>query len=172
MLVACTPRPAASGRSHPVMPRPRPLDLPVGENLHHSDHPHDNLRTVPSGRKPPVVFLLQAAPAFPEWRGLVARGAGDKNIEVHVPAGADLEHGRAVGQTAMGHGEQHALTPWLQFEGDVAAVIPGEGKLARRIEFGDPALHAVLFGEAGRTRAWRVAEFIVAPDQFEGRADL
>src|ERR1700686_1448789 len=122
MFVACTRRLAASGHA---LDR-GPSIFPSAKNLHHSDHSHDNLHTVASGRKPSVVFLLQAAPAFPEWRRLVAHRAGDKNIEVHVPAGADLEHGRAVGQTAMDHGEQHALTLWLQFEGNVAAVIPGD----------------------------------------------
>src|ERR1700742_1797605 len=85
------------------------------------------LRLAASGRKPPVVFLQQAAPAVPERRRLVARCAGGKSIEVHMPAGAYLEHGGAVGQTAMDHGEQHALTPGLQFEGNIAVVVPGDG---------------------------------------------
>jgi len=49
----------------------------------------------------------------------------------------------------MNHGQQHAFAFRLQFERHVAAVVPGDGKLAHRIEFSDPALHAVLFGEIG-----------------------
>src|SRR4051794_15408509 len=119
---------------------------------------------LPSGRKPLVVFLLQAAPAVPEWRWLVARCAGDKNVEVHMPAGAGPEQDRAIGQTAMDHSEQHVLSPWIQFESNVPAVVPGDGKLARRIEFGDPALHAMLLGKVGRPSTWRIVEFIVTPD--------
>ena len=99
-------------------------------------------------------------------------GAGDQNVEVHVPAGGVLQQGGAVGQAAMDHGEQHLVALRVQLEGDVAAVLPGDGELARRIEFGDPALHAVFLGEAGRALGRRVGELVVAPDQLEGRADL
>ena len=69
---------------------------------------------LPSGRKPLVVLLLQAAPAVPEWHWLVARCAGDKNVEVHMPASADPEQDRAIGQPATDHGEQHVLSRWIQ----------------------------------------------------------
>src|SRR4051794_31930460 len=88
-----------------------------------------------------------------------------------MPAGADLEQSRAIGQTAMNKGEQHVVTLWLQLEGDVATVLPSDGKLARRIEFGDPALHAILFGEVGWPSAWRIVEFTVTPDQLERCAE-
>ena len=89
-----------------------------------------------------------------------------------MPAGADLQQGGAVGQAAMDHGEQHLVALRLQLEGNVAAALPGEGELAGRIELGDPALHPVLLGEAGRPLAGRVGELVVAPDELEGRADL
>ena len=69
---------------------------------------------LPSGRKPLVVLLLQAAPAVPEWHWLVARCAGDKNVEVHMPASADPEQDRAIRQPATDHGEQHVLSRWIQ----------------------------------------------------------
>src|SRR5438445_8069149 len=86
-----------------------------------------------SGRQPAVIFLLQTGPAIPEWRRFLVAGAGDQDIEVHVPASADLEHGRAIGQPPMGHSEQHARALRLQFERHVAAVVPGDRKLAVRI---------------------------------------
>src|SRR5438552_5229109 len=120
-----------------------------------------------SGRQPAVVFLLQAGPAIPEWRRFLVAGAGDQDIEMHMPAGADLEHGRTIGQTPMDHGEQHARAFRLQFERNVAAVVPGDRKLAERIELGDPALHPVLFGKVCRSLARRIVELVVAPAQFE-----
>ncbi len=66
-------------------------------------------------------------------------------------------------------------TSWplgFQLEGDVAAAFPGDGELAGRIELGDPALHPMLVGEAGRPLAGRVGQLVVAPDELEGRADL
>ena len=56
-------------------------------------------------------YSLCSRVRLPRTRRLLAVGAGDQNIEMHVPAGADLEHGRAIGQTAMDHGEQHPC-PW------------------------------------------------------------
>ena len=41
----------------------------------------------------------------------------------------------------------------LQLEGDVAAALPGEGQLVRRVDLGDAAFHALLFGEI-RLAAW------------------
>src|SRR5262245_56773449 len=97
-----------------------------------------------SGRNAALVVLLQADPAVPERRGrLQARGAGNKQIEVHVPARPDLEQRGAVGQAAMDHGKQHLAAPGLQLEGDVSAVLPGDAELARRIQLGDAALHAM-----------------------------
>src|SRR5215213_5564341 len=72
----------------------------------------------------------------------------------------------------MGDGEQHLVVPGLELEGDVAAVLPSEGNLARRIDFGDAALHAMFLAEALRSLAGRVGELVVAPYQLEGRADL
>src|SRR5438874_4183884 len=62
----------------------------------------------------PSVLLLQTAPAVPEWRWLVARCAGDKNVEGHMPASADPEQDRAIRQPATDHGEQHVLSRWIQ----------------------------------------------------------
>src|SRR6185503_12241841 len=107
-------------------------------------------RRAGSGRQPLVIFPVQPAPALPERFRLLAVGAGNQDIEMHVPAGADLEQGRAIGQTAMDHGEQHALASGLQLEGDVAASVPSDRKLAERLEFGDAALHPVLFGKTFR----------------------
>ena len=73
-----------------------------------------------------------------------------------MPASSDLQHDRAVRQTAMDQGEQHVVAHWLQVERDVAGIAPGDGELARRIEIGDPALHPVLFGKAGRPLARRI----------------
>ena len=51
-------------------------------------------------------------------------------------------------------------------------LVPGEGELAGRIELDDPALHSVLLAEAGRPLAGRIGQLVVAPDEFERRADL
>src|SRR5258708_4676138 len=93
-----------------------------------------------SGRHPPFVFLLQAAPAVPERQGLRAGETGDQYVEVRVPAGADAQQDGAVGHAAMDQGEQHVVATWLQFERDAAGVAPGDRELARRIELGDAAL--------------------------------
>src|SRR5437660_726240 len=128
---------------------------------------------VASGRQPRVVVVLETGPAVPEGRRVwAARHAGDQDVEVHVPAGADVEHGAAVGQAAMDQGEQHLVALGLELEGDATALSPGDGELARRIELGDPTLHAVLCGEAGWPLAGRVGQLVVAPHQLEGRADL
>src|SRR5204863_3421840 len=60
----------------------------------------------------------------------------------------------------------------LQFERDSAGAPPGDGELAGRIEFGDAGLHPVLLWMAGRPLAGRIGEFVVAPHEFEGGADL
>src|ERR1043165_8627332 len=52
------------------------------------------------GRESPLIFGLEAAPAVPERRRLLAAGAGGEHVEVHVPAGADFEHGPPIGQAA------------------------------------------------------------------------
>src|SRR4029453_13056021 len=108
----------------------------------------------------------------PEWRRLLACRTGDQDVEVHVPAAADLQQGRAIWQAAMDHGEQHVIAFWIQLEGDVAAALPGDGELAGRIELCNAALHPLLFGEAGRPLAGWIVELVVAPDEFDGRADL
>src|SRR4030081_2594398 len=78
-------------RFYPIRSTLRALHLPIDRNLHSSDQlPHANLPIVPSGRHAPVVFLLEAAPAVPEWLRLLACRAGDQNVEVHVPAGTDV----------------------------------------------------------------------------------
>src|SRR5215207_10214298 len=100
-----------------------------------------------SGRQPPIIFLLQAAPAIPERRRLLARCAGCQNLEMHVPAGANLEQGRAIGNAAMNDREQYPVADGLQFKGDVTAALPGDGELAGRIKLGDAGLHPVLVAE-------------------------
>ena len=60
----------------------------------------------------------------------------------------------------------------LEVEGDPAAVVPGERKAPRRIEFEDAALHAVFPAETFGFIARRIGQFVVAPDQFEGRTGL
>ena len=72
----------------------------------------------------------------------------------------------------MDQGEQHFVALRLQFEGDAAGVSPGEGELARRIKLGDAALQAMLVAKAFRPLAGRIGQLVVAPDQFERRADL
>src|SRR5690348_14362563 len=89
-----------------------------------------------------------------------------------MPAGSDPKQSRTVGQAAMNHGEQHLVTLWLQFEGNVAAAFPRDGELAGWGELGDPALHPALASEAGRPRAGRVGQFIVTPDELERGTDL
>src|ERR1700687_4326733 len=60
-------------RLYPIRSTLRALNLPIDRNLHSSDQlPHANLPIVPSGRHPPVVFLLEAAPAVPEWLRLLS----------------------------------------------------------------------------------------------------
>src|SRR5215510_12671868 len=125
-----------------------------------------------SGRQPLLVFLLQARPAVPEWLRLLAGRARDQDVEVHVPAGSDLEQGFAARQAPMSHGEQHLVALWFQLEGHVAAALPGEGELAGWIELGDPALHSVLIAEARRPLAGRIGQLVIAPDKFEWRTDL
>src|SRR5262245_33402899 len=117
-----------------------------------------------SGRDPALVVLLQAGPAVPERLRLRAAGAGDQHVEVHVPTGADFQQGGTVGQAPMDHAEQHLVTPGRQFEAYLAAPLPGDGELARRIALGDAALHPVLVAETRRPLSGRVGELIVAPD--------
>src|SRR5436190_10306633 len=90
-------------------------------------------RLAASRRQPALVVLLQAEPAIPERLRRLACRAGDENIEMRVPAGSNLEHGFAVRQAAMDHGEQDPLAPRFQLERHVAAVVPGERDLAQRI---------------------------------------
>src|SRR5262245_46524034 len=67
----------------------------------------------------------------------------------------------------MDHAEQHLVTPGRQFEAYLAAPLPGDGELARRIALGDAALHPVLVAETRRSLSGRVGELIVAPDYLE-----
>ncbi len=71
----------------------------------------------------------------------------------------------------MDQGQQHLVAAGFEFERHFAAA-PGERKAARRVEFGDAALHAVLGAEAVGARAGRIGQLVVAPGQFERRVDL
>src|SRR5688572_4852467 len=95
----------------------------------------------PSGRQTRVVFSLQTQPAVPERRGFLAADACGQNVEVRVPASADVEQRCAVRRAAMHDGEHHVLTSRLKFEGNGALLTPGDGELARRVERGDARLH-------------------------------
>src|SRR4029077_6771540 len=132
------------------MPPPNPPYPPIPPSCHRPKSSYQQLTSASqppfsaSGRHPPVVFLLQPAPAIPEWRRLLACRAGNQHVEVHVPTGPDLQQGRAVGQAPMDHGEQYLVTLGFQFEAYVATTLPGDGELSGRIELDDLALHPVL----------------------------
>ena len=98
--------------------------------------------------------------------------ADDQEVEVGVPAGADAEHRAAVGQAAVDQGQQHLVALRSELDRDVAAVLPGEAELMRRVELGDAALHPVLDGKPRRPLAGRIGQLVVAPDEFERRADF
>ena len=89
-----------------------------------------------------------------------------------MQAGGEHDDDFAIGQAAMDHGEQHVIALALQFIGKVAAAVPGDGTLAKRLELSDPALHALLLRKAGGTLARRIAQRIVSVDEFERRADF
>src|SRR3954452_5587430 len=125
-----------------------------------------------SRRQPPVVILLQAAPAVPERVGRLAADARDQNVEVRVPARADAQHGRAVRQTAMDQDEQYVLALFGQLERDLAGLAERVGELVRRLDRENPAFDAMLLAEAFRAFAGRIGQLVVAPGEFEGRADL
>jgi hypothetical protein len=84
--------------------------------------PPVSVRAHPSGRDALVVFGLEPAPSISErlWQG--AGQPGDQHVEMRVPAGADPKHHAAVGQAAVDDGEQNSLAPWLELEGDAAAL--------------------------------------------------
>src|SRR3954454_2872194 len=125
-----------------------------------------------SRRQPPVVILLQAAPAVPERVGRLAADARDQNVEVRVPARADAQHGRAVRQTAMDQGEQHVVALLGQLERDLAGLAECVGELVRRLDRQNPALDAMLLAKAFRAFAGWIGQLVVAPGKLESRADL
>src|SRR5271154_5661778 len=103
---------------------------------------------------------------IPERFRLRAGQAGDKHVEMRMPAGADAKHHSAVGQAAMHDGEQHPLAPWLEFKQNTAAALsPSEGEPAGRVELGDPALHPMLVVEALRPLSRRGGQLVVAPPE-------
>ena len=104
--------------------------------------------------------------------GSSPRSARLEDVEVGVPAGADAEQRRAVGQAAVGEGEQH-LGP-CGSSSIVTSALPFQVKARRRggssSVMRDSASGA-RSAEAVRALARRVGELVVAPDELEGRAD-
>lgn len=102
------------------------------------------------GRDDMVIFGFQSAPAIPDRLRCLAVQPGGQSVEMHVPAGAEHQDRGAVRQPAMDDREKHVLASRLQFKGDGAATVPGDGEPVGRIELGNPALHAMDLSPPGR----------------------
>src|SRR5271166_5309324 len=101
-------------------------------------------------------------------RFLSARSASAFSIPATMATGQ--KRGRVI--SGVDDGEQHPLAPRLELEGDAAALSPGEGEFAWRIELGDPALQAMLFAKSFRPLAGRIGKLAIAPDELEWCAEL
>src|SRR5262249_41303937 len=124
------------------------------------------------GLQPLFVFRPQAAPAVPEGPWLGAADAGHENVQMRVPAGADAERRRAIGNAAVDERQQNLVAPLGPLEGHLPRSAEDETELARWIAPDDPALLAMLPAEARRPLAGRIGQLVVAPDELEGRARL
>ena len=91
--------------------------------------------------------------------------------DMGMPAGADIEHDRTVGDPAMGQGEAHHVADRLQLEGDSSGFAPADRQPVGRIELGDLFGPAMLVAMAFRCVAGIVHQLIVAPNQFDRGAD-
>ena len=92
---------------------------------------------------------------------------------MHVPAGADLEHGCAVGQAAMDHGEQHLARPSARARRRRRRCLP---QVMASLRGGSSSVIRLCIRcsseKPGGRSPGRVGELVVAPDELEGRADL
>src|SRR5690606_30242491 len=75
-----------------------------------------------------LVFLPEAVPARPEgFRRRIAE-AGGQDIEMQVPASADHDHVRAIGDAAVCDGQKDLLACRLKLERDFSTRWPGKGQ--------------------------------------------
>src|SRR4051812_12856974 len=125
-----------------------------------------------SGGQPLIVFAFQAQDLVPEGFRLLVGKASGKDVQVHVPARGKVEQSGAIRHAAVNEGEQHVTSLRCQLERNATVDTPGDCQLVRRVEFGDPTLHAALSGGTARALAGRIRELVVAPYEFNGRAEL
>src|SRR5690606_8381434 len=121
-------------------------------------HPGRRHRAPPGGSagQARVVFGAETLPCVPEGRAVVTAEARGKHVEVRVPAGADHDPGRPLGNPGMDERQMHPVALGNEVDGDLSRFAPGEDEAVRRLHLDDAAFHAVLGREPiGPRTGWR-----------------